>query len=118
VDELLELELDDDDELEDELLDDELELLDDDSLELLLDEDDELELLEEAEGLELLLEPSGEVGLLVHPQSGPSPAIAAPPERRIRNSRRSASLLSRPGFFFGSVVSSSSNAMRNSPLVP
>ena len=110
--------------LEDELLEleDELELPDDDSLELLLvdevellleDElvlEDELELL--AEGLELLLEAgSGEVGLPLHPKRGPSPAIAAPPDRRIRNSRRSPSFSFRFRSFSERAASSSLNAI-------
>lgn len=87
-----ELELD---ELEPEL--DELEL----ELELIeLLDDEELD----PEGL-LLDESSGAVGLPPHPVSGAIPRRAAPPERRIRNSRRSdrrasSSRGALPGAFF------------------
>jgi len=62
------------------------------TLDVELDFDDsELELLEERLELLLLELGSGEVGLSPHPKRGARPAIAAPPERRIRNSRRSPS---------------------------
>jgi hypothetical protein len=83
-----------------------LELLLEGSLELLLDEDELL-----AVGLELLEIGSGDVGLLVHPKRGARPAMAAPPERRMRNSRRSPSLSSRLRCFFGWTVLSCSLAM-------
>jgi len=79
----LELELDELEPVLDELELDELEaVLELDELEL-LDCDDELELGG------LLEEVSGAVGLPPHPLSGAIPRRAAPPERRIRNSRRS-----------------------------
>lgn len=65
-----------------------------DELELELDELEleELELLGSDEELELdglLDEDEGAVGLPPHPVSGAIPSRAAPPESRIRNSRRS-----------------------------
>jgi hypothetical protein len=111
--------------LDEELLELDDELPDDDSLELLLEEvallldkeELELELLEGTLELLLLEAPSGEVGPPPHPKRGPRPAIAAPPDRRIRNSRRSPSLSFRFRSCFERPASSSLNAMTaSSPL--
>jgi hypothetical protein len=107
--------LDSDDELDEPELElEELEVLEsDEELELKLELELELELDR------LLDEDEGAVGLPPHPLSGPIPSRAAPPDSRIRNSRRSdrrasSSRLVLPGAFF-LVIGSILPARRRTP---
>jgi hypothetical protein len=99
----------------------ELELVDDEELELEL-ELRRLELELELKLERLLDEDEGAVGLPPHPLSGLIPSRAAPPESRIRNSRRSdrhtsSSRLVLPGAFFFVIVSILPGPATNPPPV-